>query len=807
MSNFVHDLRYGLRMIVKQPTVSVIAILALALGIGLTTTMYSIVHGALGNLPFDEAHELINLEQTNPSQEIESMALDHHDFLDWREQQTTFEDLAAFYQGTINVAGTESPIRFEGAFMMAEAFTLLGVEAQLGRVFSVDDQQPGADAVLLIGHDVWQNNYAGDPGVVGTEVRVNGRPGTIIGVMPAGFAFPMAEEAWTALVIDTTTAARGQNRQLAVLGRLKDNVDIETALAELQGISERLEAAYPDSNEGVRANLMPFVRDFIDGRTIALLWTMQGAVFMVLLIACANVANLLLSRALDRSREVAVRTALGASRGRVISQMLTETLIMSAIGGMLGLGIAQVGVTWFNGALAGVQVPFWVQVSLDWPVLVFAAITVFTAALLAGVMPAWQITGANLNDVLKDETRGSSSFRMGRISRALVIAEVAFSCGLLVGAGLMIKSVTQLQTLDPGFPTELFTSRMGVFATDYPEVEQRRQFFTELQQRLGEQPGIVAVALGDALPGTYRASMSRLTIEGEAYAAREDHPVANFATVTPGFFDTFETRLLQGRDFSPEDDGDGLAVAIVNQSFVNRFLAGTNPIGQRFKLGSEDDDGNEWRTVVGVVPDMYMEGIGDPGDRPPQGFYVPIAQEDRRFMSIAARGTGDSMRLVDAVRDAIAGIDANVPLYWVRTLQAEIDENTWFYNVFGALFMVFGAVALFLAAIGLYGVMSFSVSRREQEVGIRMALGAQARDVLGLVVKQGLWQVATGLTLGLGLAVLASGGLELVLFEVNPRDLTVYGLVLAALGATGLLACLLPAARASRVAPVEALRS
>ncbi len=748
--NFANDIRYGLRMVVKQPTVSIIAILALALGIGLTTTMYSIVHGALGDLPFEEPAELVHLDQTNPSLGINGMGIDHYEYQDWRSQQTTFEDIAAYYQGTINISGSERPVRYEGAFMMPEVFELLGAQPHVGRLFTADDARPGADAVLLLGYTMWQNHYDGDPSVVGEQIRINGRPGTIVGVMPEGFAFPMAEEAWTALAIDTTTADRGQNRQLNALGRLRDGVEIETALAELNGIAERLESEYPESNEGVRAGVVPYVREFIDPQTIAMLWTMQGAVFMVLLIACANVANLLLSRALDRSREVAVRAALGASRRRVIGQMLTEALVLSAIGGALGMAIAYYGVQWFNGHLATIQVPFWITVALDWQVMAFAAATVGVAAVMAGVVPAWQITGANLNDILKDETRGSSSFRMGRISRGLVVAEVALSCGLLVGAGLMIKSVTQLRTLDPGFRTDVYSARLGLFEADYPEVEQRREFFSELTRQLNDQPGVEAATLVDAMPGTFRGGMSRLSVEGEAYAAREDHPLANVAVTAPGYFDTFETDLLQGRDFNPEDTADGLPVAIVNTSFVERFFPGVDPVGRRFKEGTEDGDGNAWLTIVGVAPDMYMEGVGNPGQQPPQGFYVPLEQADRRFMSIVVRGTSESMQLSDRVRQTVVGLDANIPLYWVQTLQTEIDQNTWFFNVFGMLFMVFGGVALFLAAIGLYGVMSFAVGRREQEVGIRMAIGAQAADVLRLVVRQGLWQVAAGLVLGGG---------------------------------------------------------
>ena len=397
---------------------------------------------------------------------------------------------------------------------------------------------------------------------------------------------------------------------------------------------------------------------------------------------------------------------------------------------------------------------------------------------------------------------------MGRISRVpWSIAEVALSCGLLVGAGLMIKSVTQLQTFDYGFPTDVFSARLGLFETDYPEPADRARFYEELQRRLDEDPGIEAASLMGALPGTYRAGMTRLSIEGESYPNREDHPLANVTSISPGFFDTFEAQLLAGRDFNSEDASDGLQVAIVNATFVERFFPGTNPVGQRFRPGFTEGNENEWLTVVGVAPDLAMEGVGDTGDRPPQGYYVPLAQQDLRFVSIAARSTGDSMRLTNTVRDAVAAVDANLPLYWVRPLQAEINENTWFYRVFGVLFMVFGGVALFLASIGLYGVMAFAVGRREQEVGIRIALGAQGRDVLGLVIRQGLWQVGIGLVLGIGLAMVMSGGLELVLFQVDPHDFSIYGLVLIALGLSGLAACLVPATRASRIDPIQALRA
>lgn len=806
MANLVRDLQFGLRMLVKQPMMSTISILALALGIGLTVTMYSIVHGAMRPLPIEEPWEIVNLERENVARGDTEMGVTQHEYLEWRDQQTSFEDLAGLYQGTVTLSGSERPIRYDGAFMSAQAFTLLGAQPLLGRPILEQDTRPGAPAVILLGYETWQNDFQGDPGVIGREARINAEPGTIIGVMPEGFKFPMAEEAWVPLRIDLANLERGAGTWLMVIGRLRDGVDIETALEEMNTIAARIEADWPELNEGISVSAEPYTREYLDTDVLAMLWTMQGGVLMVLLIACANVANLLLSRAFDRSKEVAVRAALGAGRWRIVSQFLAEVFVLAAIGGLLGLGIARVGVALFNAQLATIPTPYWISVRIDWVVLGATTLLVFGASLVAGIAPALKVSGSDLHDVLKDESRGSSGFRMGRITRALVVAEVALSCALLVGAGLMIKSVSQLSNFEYGFPTDVFTARIGLFEAEYPTVEERSSFFEELQRRLQELPGVQGAALADALPASDRASRPRASVDGVSYASLEDHPRVNLAVITPGFFDTFDVELLDGRDFNALDTADSLPVTIVNRSLVERLFPGENPLGHRIKLGTDDDDGEPWFTIVGVAPDLVMQGLNS-GDDPAQGFYLPLAQRDRRFMSLAARASGDSMSLAGQVRDAVASINADLPIYWVRPLSAEIHESTWFFSVFGTLFAVFGGAALFLAVLGLYGVMSFAARRRTQEMGIRLALGARPGSVLGMVMRGGFWQVGLGLTIGLGLGMLLASGLEMMLFQVDPRDLGVYALVVLALGLTGLIASLLPASRAARTDPIVALRT
>ena len=804
MGHLLQDLRVAARSFGRQPGLALLAVAALALGIGFTGAMFSIVHGVMRDLPFDHAERLVHLERNNLAKDIESMEVPIHDLVDWREAQTSFEGLAGFYTGTANLAGDgQRPERYEAAFISACAFPMLRVEPRLGRTFLAEEEGPASPPVAMLGYALWQERFAGDPGVVGRTVRINGEPHTVVGVMPEGFRFPISEDLWLPLRLDPAATPRGSDDQitLEVMARLRDGVSLDRAGSELAAIAQRLAEQHPDTNEGVGSVIKPYTEEYVGDEPRQLLYTMLGAVFGVLLIACVNVANLLLARASLRTREVAVRSALGAGRGRLALGFLGEALVLSAAGAVLGIGIAWAGVRFFNHGIAATDPPFWIDIKLAPPELAFVVGLALVAALLAGIVPAIQGSGVRFNDVLKDESRGSSGLRLGKLSRGLVVAEVALSCGLLVAAGLMIRSVTNLKTLDYGFAAkDVLVSRLGLFEGDYPDVEARQHFYDAVRERVGALPGVEAAALTTSPPGTGSGG-TRVEIEGESYARPQDVPFSRQVVVSPGFLDTFGSAPVQGRGFGEQDRRDAPQVVMVNRSFVRRYLGDGEAVGRRLRLGGEAA-GEPWRTIVGVVPDLAIAGLTDDEQ---DGLYLPLAQSDARFMTVAVRTAGPPLALSEPVRRAVQAVDPDLPLYFVDSLYGLIATNNWFYGVFGTLFMVFGGAALFLATVGLYGVMAFSVGRRTHEVGIRLALGARPGQVVGLMFRQGAWQLGAGLLLGLGLALGLSRALVIVLFRVEPWDLSVFAAVATVLAASGLAACLLPARRASRVDPAAAL--
>jgi putative ABC transport system permease protein len=808
MDTILQDIRFGFRMLVKHPGSTAIAAVALALGIGLTGMMFSIVYGAMfRGLPFPAPEQIVTVFRTNPSEGVERMSTPVHDFVDWRAEQRSFSDLAGYYTGTVNVSTAERPERFDGGFITPNTFRLLGVQPIMGRDFTDADDVPGAERVMVLSYETWQNHFGGDPAVVGRVIRANARPTTIIGVMPDGFRFPTDEQLWVPLGMDAAALQRGQGMWLSVVGRLRDGVTADQAMVELTGIARRLEEAYPDTNRGVSVSVLPFVEGFLGREAVAMLYTMLGAVFMVLLVACANVANLLISRAASRSREVGIRSAMGASKVRIVRQFLTESFILALAGAAVGLVLAWVGIRIFNNAIAPTNPPFWIRISLDGgPLLFVLGVTLF-ASLVAGSIPALQAARANVNDVLKDESRGSSSFRLGRISRALVVAEIALSAGLLVGAGLMIKSVTRVRNVDMPFTTaDAFTARIGLPEAQYADAAQQRQFFEQLLPRLRELPQVAGVGLIQGLPGVGNSPQSRFAMDDATYQEERDFPTARSILVVPGTFEALGAPVRQGRDFAGTDHADGLPVAVVNDAWVRKFSPGQDPVGRRVRLGGRDSE-QEWRTIVGVVPDMYIGGLQEESTQ--EAIFHPLAQGSARFMSVVARGrTGEPMALAQPVREAVLAVDADLPIYFVQTLKKAIDDGNWFYMIFGSLFMVFGAAALFLASVGLYGVMATSVSQRTREMGVRMALGAEQRDVLGLVMRQGMLQLGIGLVLGLGLALAlgAMNVLSMLLFDVAPWDPAVFIGIAAVLTLVAAAACFIPANRATRVQPVQALR-
>ena len=803
------DIRYGFRMLVKRPGLSAIAIIALALGIGLTTTMFGIVYGAvIRGLPFEESENLIALFRNRPAQDIQFMAVSIHDFGDWREQQTSFEDIAGFYPETVNVAGTEGkPIRYLGAYVNAHLFDILRVQPILGRNFRPEEDHPSTPPVIILSYRAWQDRYQGDPNVIGRTIRANSEMTTIVGVMPEKFGFPQQMDAWLPLRIDPLEFARGggpalESTQFSAIGRLRDGVSLEAAQSEMSGIAGRLAAEYPKTNEGVGVNAMRFIDTIIGPEGSSMLYTMLGAVFGVLLIACANVANLLLARTVLRTKEVAIRTALGSSSFRTVSQLLSETLVLAVAGAALGLGIAKIGVDWFNASLSAQELPFWLVATLDPPVVAFVLGLALLSTVLAGTVPAYRASRTDISEILGDENRGSSSLRLGRVSKSLVVAEIAVSCGLLVAAGLMIKTVVQVSQFDYGFNTDnVFTSRIGLFEADYPDREAQWQFYEELLRNLDDKPGIQTVTLTSNLPAR-GGMMLPLSLEGVAYSTDQDHPLARRIVIAPGYFDVIDTMPLEGRVFTRGDTADTQPVAIVNQRFLDLNLPDEEPLGRRIKLGDDDEP---WRTIVGVVPDLYLGGAIGAIDPRHEGVYIPLSQNVINFMSLVMRTEEAPMTFTSMVQDEINAIDATLPIYWVRSLNDQHALDTWFYRVFGTLFMAFGVAALALATIGLYGVMSFAASNRTREIGVRMALGAGAKNVMMLIFKLGATQIAIGLVLGLALALVLSRALGVLLFNVEPWDPMVFMTVVLTLAATGLVASLIPAWRATQVDPVDAL--
>jgi putative ABC transport system permease protein len=803
--SLVQDLRFGFRLALRQPGLTAIAVLALTLGIGLTTMMFSIIEGSmLRGLPFEGAERIAAVSSTDSTRpDDERIPVFQHDFVEWREAQRSFEVFAAFYGGTVNVSGSEArPERYDGAFMTASGFDVLRVRPLLGRTFVAADEQPGAPPVVVLGYPVWRDRFQQDPGVVGRSIRVNGRPTTIVGVMPEGFMFPMRQHIWVPLGLDVARLERGEGMPLVAFGRLAEGVSYEQAQAELATLARRQAAEHPKTNEHRGVAVLPYIQAFFGSRVIGTLYTMLGAVLGVLLIACANVANLLLARTATRSREIAVRTALGASRRRIVGQLLAESLALAMLGTALGLVVAHVGLILFSRSIVDTQPPFWIDMRLNGAVLLFTAAITCVAAIASGIVPALQASRCDVNDVLKDEARGTSGFRLGRLSKALVVAEIAVSCGLLVAAGLAIRSIVNLYQTDYGFETaSVFTARLGLFAADYPDEPARARFYDELLQRLETLPAARAAAITQALPAT-GGERPAIAVEGRTYQADRDYPVSSRAAVSPGFFEAFGKQVVRGRDFSGADRAGAAPVAIVNQSFAAKFFPGEDPIGRRVRVGRSESR-EPWMTVVGVAPDLYMSGVEN---RVPEGVYVPLAQHPPLFASLAVLAEGDPMRLTSAVRAAVHGLDPDLPLYWVRTMSDTIAENNWHYRVFGSLFMAFGIAALFLAVVGLYGVTSFSVSRRTHELGVRMAMGADRRRVLGHVMRQGAAQLAMGLAVGVLIAAGLSQLLTIMLFGVTPWDPVTFLTVIATLALAAVTAMLVPARRAMRIDPVIALR-
>lgn len=809
------DVRIALRGLMRSPGPALIAVLALGLGIGLTSGMFSVVNGViLKGLPVDDADELVGINRVNPSQGPNRLLTRIHDFTDLRERQVAFEDLAAYEGTAFNMSTGEGPPEFvNGANITTNSFDLLRTAPARGRGFLPADGEVGAAPVALIADRMWRDQFGSEPGVVGSVVRIDGEPTEIVGVMPAGFEFPVNQQLWRPLPPADLAQQRGSGPSILAFGRLSPGVSIEEGEADLVRIMAQLAEEYPDTNEGMSVVVGPLVHEMIGYQIPPLLYTMLGAVALVLLIACANVANLLLARASLRSKEVALKTALGASRPRIVAQMLVDVGVIAGLGAAVGLGVARLWIAFFESTLSAFPqgVPFWFSIGIDPTVLFFVLALTLASTLLAGLAPALRASRVDVNDFLKDETRGSSSLRVGRLSRGLVVAEVAFSCALLVAAGLVIQSVRNLTNHDYPFDgTNVFIAAVSLPPSDYQTDDDRLRFFDALRQRLDAEPGVVSSSLATELPAVGFGN-GRFEIENETYLGDRDYPSARIGSVDHAYFETLSSTLDEGRAFMPTDDATSEPVAVVNSKFADTYFAGESAVGHRVRLRRVSQNGVEireregWYTIVGVAPDFYLDG--DAFILAPEAIYVPLAQRASSVVNVMVRTREDPLQITARVREIVAELDPDLPISQVNSLGEAIRVGTGFFGIFGTMFTVFGGAALFLAAVGLYGVLSFSVNQRRQELGLRMALGATKGRVLRWVLGQASLQLGLGVAIGIVLSVALGRGLAFILFEVEAMDAAVLGGVLAILTLTGLLACVVPAARATRVDPGVAMHS
>jgi putative ABC transport system permease protein len=806
MDQLWRDIRFGFRMLIKHPTLSIISILTFGLGIGITTMVFSVVNGAFfKGLPFEEGDRVVALANTNPSRNFRNMPVSVQDYAVWQQRQTVFEALGPWSVAPINLTWPGGqPERFAAGEMSSGAFDTLRVKPILGRTFRSGEDRPGGEPAIILGYDLWRERYGSSGEVLGQTIRANGITRTIIGVMPEGFAFPDRQRMWIPLEIDPLATERGKGPNYSVIARLKKGVTIEEARAQAVSIGAQLEKEFPKTNQGIVATIRPFVENMLGPQIYRTLYTMLAAGIGVLLIACVNVANLLLARASLRNREIAVRMAVGASRSRVVLQFMTEVLILALAGGVVGFGLCSAGMKWFLSAITADPPPFFITFELDYRVMLFIVAITLAASLFAGLVPAFQATGKHVGEVLKDESRASTGLRIGRFSAGLIVGEVAISCGLLIAAGLMIKSMIQLKTIDLPFATEhIFTARINLPRLQYPDDPSCIQFYEQLLPKVEAISGVEAATLSDGLPAAGNGTVA-FQVEGQAYSRDSDYPIVREGIVTPGYFKTFQTKVLRGREFTTLDRSGNLPVAVINESFARTYFPRTDPLGRKMKKGRGDSKA-PWLTIVGLVPDMMMQGIGN-NNQSGAGYYIPIAQSDvSNNVSIALRTRGEPGAVTAEVRAAVASMNADLAIFDVLSMKEVIARATWFYTIFGTFFMAFGFSALLLAVAGLYGVMSFAVTQRTREMGIRVALGAQGGQLVRLIMKKGAICLAIGLVIGLGIGLGASNLLQTLLYHVNPRDPIVLIAVLLALAAGGLAANFIPARRVTKIDPVVAL--
>lgn len=795
-AHVLRDVRFALRQLTKAPGFSTVAILTLALGIGATTAIFSVVNGVLLRpLPYPDPDALVRVHETIPQYGRFSVA--PATFLDWRDQNTSFDRLAVYGGSSATFAWSSGPERVPGAVVSWDMFPLLRATPTLGGNFTPEQDAPGGDNVIIISHGLWQSRFGADPQVVGTTVTVNGLPTTILGVMPPDFYFPTrAVEYWMPIALNPSSATRG-GHYLGVVGRLKDGVRIEQANTEMAGISERLGEQYPDASAGESAEVVS-LKEQVVGRIRPALITLLIAVGVVVLIACANVANLLLVRASVREKEVAIRTALGAGRQRLVFQMLAESLVLAVVAGVLGLALAYAAIPAIQTLSAG-SIPRVADVTIDGTVLAFTLAASMVTGILFGLVPAWQSSRTGTSTVLKEGGRSSVGSGGRWMRNALLVAEVALSVVLLVGAALLLRSFDKLTSVDPGFnPQGVLAFQLALPGTAYPDSENQISFYDRLLDRLATVPSVTAASSVQTLPmgGGYVLTVQ---VSSQPPAKPGEEPSAHYRAISPDYFKTLEIPLVRGRAFTAQDRADGAPVAIVDEAFVAKHFPNDDPIGERIDIGN----GTNGAEIVGIVGNVSYNGLE--AEQTPT-MYVPQNQAISSSAWVLVRTAGEPAALSQTVRQIVGEFDSTLPTANMNPLTTTVDNSVAQQRFSMLLIVLFGGVALFMASVGLYGVVAYSVSLRNREIGLRMAIGAQPGDVLKMVIGGGMKLAAIGVVLGVVGALALSRLVASMLFEVAPSDPTSYVATAGTLLVIAALACYIPARRAMGIDPMVTLQ-
>jgi putative ABC transport system permease protein len=808
MTTLWQDLRYSARMLLKKPGFTLVAVLTLALGIGANTAIFTILNAVvLRPLDFDHAERLVVCWESNPEKNFPRLTVSALNFTDWQTQNHVFERMAVFKDADLTLSGVGEPELLKGVAMTAEMFPLLRVKPALGRSFTAAEDQPGREQVVVLSHKLWQRRFGGEVGVIGRNFKLNGKDYTVIGVMDASFKFPTPNyEVYVPIAFTPKDLTQRGKKNYGVVARLKDGVTLAQAQSEISAITERIKQTDPEGNAGFGALLQSLQALYAEdaGELLLVLFTAVG---FVLLIGCANISNLLLARAAARQKEIAIRLSVGASRWRVIRQLLTESLCIALLGGALGLILA----AWGKDLIVALEPDelFRVKdVGIDYAVLAFTLLLSLLTGLLFGLVPAIQASNPNLNETLKDAGHSATgSARRHRIRNLLVISEVALSIVLLVGAGLMFRSIRAMRAVNPGFnPHNLLTMMLTLSDKRYPDAAKRAAFFDQLLPKLEALPGVQAVGLTNQLPISEDDSQTDFEVEGRPKKAKkDDFDITSRRSINPAFFSALNMRLLHGRVFTERDNQTGPLVAIINETMAKRYWPNEDPLGKRLSFDNQENKEKKplWREIVGVVNDVKHQGLNKP---PVAEVYYPYVQRPEETVFLAVRSTIDPKGLIAAIRRQVLNQDAEQSLSGVETMEERLTTFIASDRMIVLLLGLFAALALVLAALGIYGVIAYAVAQRTHEIGIRMALGAQTSDVLRLVLKQGMLPALLGVAVGLLLALGLMQLMKTMLFGVKATDPLTFVAVTGLLAGVALLACWLPARRATKVDPMIALR-